>query len=120
MLALLLVSGAAFGQGAQAPDWVVGKWKARYNEREARLTIEAAGGKYAKVGYFANASHDACSRLRGDLAIAAASSEEVSLTLLEAKVMNGCADTAIVLKRSADGARLEGTLNGTPVVFVKD
>lgn len=113
-----LSCGAAYAQ--QVPESLQGKWKARWDQREVTLTLTASGGTFARAAYYANASHDGCSRLRGDVAVESVAPDEVVIKLLQSKAMKGCSDEQVVLKRGTDAGKVTGAVGTAQVAFVKD
>lgn len=124
-LAVAFCTGAS--AQSQVPEPFRGNWKASWKQpaagfvksMEAKLVLNDAGGTWSLIGYFPNANHYPCDRLKATVALVSASADEVIVKLNTSAAVNGCTDSTLQLRRIGE-KNIGGKLGDTEVVFAPD
>lgn len=112
---------------AQVPEQFRGNWKGSWKQpaagfvksMEAKLVLNEAGGTWSLIGYFPNASHYPCDRLKAAVSFVSAAPEEVVVKLNTSAAVNGCTDTTLQLRRIGE-KNIGGKIGDAEVVFAPD
>lgn len=113
-VALCFVAAGAF---AQTPNPHNGTWKLSIDS-DQRAGIEGSVDVKDDAGTWATNAHDqrdACAGREAPIIVRSASAEELVFRVMRSKVLSGCPDFTLTMKRVGDG-RLEGAMrNGWTV-----
>jgi len=126
-LSLALVFCTSVSAQSQVPEQFRGSWKASWKQpaagfvksMEGKLVLNDAGGAWSLIGYFPNANHYPCDRLKAAVTFVSASAEEVVVKLNTSAAVNGCTDTTLQLKRIGE-KNIGGKIGDVDVVFTPD
>ena len=111
----------------QVPEQFRRSWKASWKQpaagfvksMEAKLVLNDSGGSWSLIGYFPNASHYPCDRLKSTVALVSAAAEEVIVKLNTSAAVNGCTDSTLQLRRVGE-KNIGGKIGDIDVVFAPD